>query len=104
MPARLAARHGDLSVRTRLLRIKPLARLTALGADVSTVLPPAGDPLQQLAGAYFEELHHGQAVVHLDLKDPAGRARLDELLAVADVLLTSSRPSAHLSTQEGDLT
>jgi len=29
--ARLAARQGDVSLRTRLLRIKPLARLTALG-------------------------------------------------------------------------
>ena len=33
-------------------------------------------------------------MLRLDLKDEAGRGRLDELLADADVLLTSSRPSA----------
>lgn len=70
------------------------ARLTALGADVTTVLPPSGDPMQQFAGAYFDELHLGQELVHLDLKDAAGTARLEELLAGADILLTSSRPSA----------
>lgn len=70
------------------------ARLTALGADVTTVLPPSGDPLQQFARGYFDELHRGQEVVDLDLKDASGRSRLEELLAGADVLLTSSRPSA----------
>jgi crotonobetainyl-CoA:carnitine CoA-transferase CaiB-like acyl-CoA transferase len=70
------------------------ARLTALGADVTAVLPPSGDPLQRFARAYFDELHLGQEVVDLDLKDAGDAARLDHLLAGSDVLLTSSRPSA----------
>lgn len=70
------------------------ARLTGLGAAVTTVLPPAGDPLHQVAPDWFDELHEGQRLVTLDLKDPDDVARLHELLADADVLLTSSRRSA----------
>lgn len=71
-----------------------VARLASLGASVTTVLPPAGDPLEHVAQAYFDELHSGQALECLDLKGDEGRARLDELLAEADVFVTSSRPSA----------
>ncbi|MFW5470868.1 CoA transferase [Knoellia sp. CPCC 206435] len=70
------------------------ARLTAWGAELTTVLPPSGDPLQEFAPAYFDELHDGQEVLHLDLKAAEGRDRLEQLLVRADVLLTSSRPSA----------
>ncbi|KGN40135.1 CoA transferase [Knoellia aerolata] len=83
-----------VSVAVNLPGPAAVARLTSLGADVTSVLPPAGDPLQEFAGAYFDELHAGQEVLRLDLKDPVGRARLEELLADADVLVTSSRPSA----------
>lgn len=71
-----------------------VARLSSLGASVTTVLPPSGDPVETYAPAYFAELHAGQDVERLDLKDDEGRARLDALLAGADVLVTSSRPSA----------
>lgn len=70
------------------------ARLTGQGASVVTVVPPGGDPMEQYAGAYFEELHVGQEVRRLDLKTTAGRDELEGLLADADLLLTSSRPSA----------
>lgn len=71
-----------------------VARLASMGAAVTTVLPPGGDPVEQYAGDYFDELHAGQSVERLDLKSEGGRARLDELLAEADVFVTSSRPSA----------
>lgn len=71
-----------------------VARLAGQGADVVTVLPPGGDPMEQFAKAYFDELHVGQEVRRVDLKSEAGLAELDGLLADADVLLTSSRPSA----------
>jgi alpha-methylacyl-CoA racemase len=70
------------------------ARLVALGASVTKVEPPAGDPLAGAHPAWYDELRAGQQVVMLDLKQPADRARLDELLEPADLLLTSSRPGA----------
>lgn len=70
------------------------ARLRELGASVIKVEPPDGDPLAHTNPAWYEALAAGQEVVRLDLKDAADRARLDEHLAEADVLLTSSRPSA----------
>lgn len=72
------------------------ARLAEQGASVMTVLPPSGDPMQQYASAYYDEMHVGQEVLQVNLKDPDGRARVDQLLATTDVFLTSSRPSALL--------
>ena len=70
------------------------ARLAGQGASVVTVLPPSGDPMEQFARDYFDELHVGQEVRRVDLKSPDGLAEVDELLAAADVFVTSSRPSA----------
>jgi len=70
------------------------ARLHALGASVVKVEPPAGDPLAAFSRAWYEELAHGQRIVPLDLKADDGRAALDEILADADLLVTSSRPGA----------
>ena len=70
------------------------ARLVALGASMTKVEPPAGDPLAGAHPAWYDELRAGQQVVTLDLKQPADRAQLDELLGPADLLLTSSRPGA----------
>ena len=74
----------------------PLAasRLTELGATVIKVEPPQGDPIGSVAPRWYKELIAGQDVVTLDLKDPSSRSRFEELLADADVLLTSMRPSA----------
>ena len=70
------------------------ARLTKLGADVTKVEPPTGDATKTAAPALYESLCQGQTVLRLDLKSPEGRAKLDELLAHADLLLASFRPSA----------
>ncbi len=68
--------------------------LAASGASVIKVEPPGGDPLSRIAPDYYEELRAGQEVVILDLKDANDRASLDNRLAEADLLLTSSRPAA----------
>lgn len=70
------------------------ARLTKLGARVTTVLPPSGDPLSQYQPEWFADLHTGQDVLTLDLKTIEGITELDSLLSSADLLITSSRPSA----------
>ncbi len=70
------------------------ARLTKLGADVTKVEPPSGDATKTVAPAWYESLCKGQTVLRLDLKTPDGRAKLDELLAGAHLLLASFRPSA----------
>jgi alpha-methylacyl-CoA racemase len=70
------------------------ARLAALGASITKVEPPAGDPLAATHPEWYEELRAGQDVLVLDLKQAGRRARLDELLDGPDLLLTSSRPGA----------
>jgi len=70
------------------------ARLHALGASVTKVEPPGGDPLEAVSLAWYHELRAGQEVVRLDLKQPEDRAALDDLLGRADLLLTASRPAA----------
>ena len=70
------------------------ARLQSFGASVVKVEPPNGDPLAFSNPAWYGSLAAGQEVVRLDLKSDAGRDRLDEQLAEADVLLTSNRLAA----------
>jgi alpha-methylacyl-CoA racemase len=69
-------------------------RLAALGAQVSAVEPPGGDPLATWCPGYYAELRAGQDVRQLDLKAAGGRAALGELLGEADLLLTGYRLSA----------
>jgi crotonobetainyl-CoA:carnitine CoA-transferase CaiB-like acyl-CoA transferase len=71
-----------------------VARLVALGAEAVKVEPPAGDPLEAASPAWYAELSAGQQVVRLDLKETAGRDRLEQLLSTADVLVTSTRTRA----------
>jgi alpha-methylacyl-CoA racemase len=70
------------------------ARLTKLGANVTKVEPPTGDATSNAASGWYESLCQGQTVLRIDLKSPDGRAKLDDLLATADLLLASFRPSA----------
>ncbi len=70
------------------------ARLHQLGATVTKVEPPQGDPLAQAQPDWYRTLHEGQKIVQLDLTETADRARLEGLLAVTDLLLTSYRPAA----------
>ncbi|MBI2433972.1 MAG: CoA transferase [Candidatus Hydrogenedentes bacterium] len=70
------------------------ARLCDFGADVVKVEPPLGDPLAHLGSGWYGELTAGMRVLTLDLKQAPERARLDQLLEDADLLLTASRPAA----------
>lgn len=70
------------------------ARLKSMGARVIKVEPPQGDPLDAAAREYYEELSAGQEIVTIDLKEPAGRERLESLAAEADIVLTAMRPRA----------
>jgi crotonobetainyl-CoA:carnitine CoA-transferase CaiB-like acyl-CoA transferase len=70
------------------------ARLAQLGAAVTKVEPPSGDPLKKAAPGWYQALCQYQTVITLDLKSPAERAQLDDLLATYDLLLASFRPSA----------
>lgn len=70
------------------------ARLCQLGARVTKVEPPGGDPLAVHSRSWYEALARGQTVERIDLKSEDGAARMEDLLAGADLLLTSHRPSA----------
>ncbi len=70
------------------------ARLTQLGAEVTKIEPPEGDATGKFAPEWYAALVQGQKVLRLDLKDPGGKKPLDALLAQADILLASFRPSA----------
>lgn len=70
------------------------ARLAELGAAVTKVEPPGGDALAAAAPDWYQQLVKPQTVLTLDVKETADRAKLDELLGVADLLITSMRPSA----------
>jgi crotonobetainyl-CoA:carnitine CoA-transferase CaiB-like acyl-CoA transferase len=71
-----------------------VARLRDLGASITKVEPPEGDPLARGCPPWYKALHANVTLVRLDLKDPADRERLVPLLEQADLLLTSSRPVA----------
>ena len=64
--------------------------LMRLGARVTRLLPPGGDPMQELAPAWHEALNAGKETVELDLK--AEREHGRALCAGGDVLLESFRP------------
>jgi crotonobetainyl-CoA:carnitine CoA-transferase CaiB-like acyl-CoA transferase len=80
------------------------ALLADWGAEVIKVEPPAGDPMRQVFGALgignempnpaFALDNRGKRSVVLDLRDPEDRARMEDLLASADVFLTNLRPDA----------
>ena len=64
--------------------------LMRLGARVTRLLPPGGDPLQELAPAWHEALNDGKETVEVDLKAEPERGQA--LCAEADVVLESFRP------------
>lgn len=83
-----------VSLATNLPGPLAAARLVSMGATVTKVEPPAGDPLKAVAPGWYSDLVAGQQVVTLDLKDPEGREALEDLLDEADVLLVSMRHAA----------
>jgi alpha-methylacyl-CoA racemase len=68
--------------------------LRDMGAAVVKVEPPNGDPLSSAAPSWYAALCEAIEVLRLDLKSGPGRERLDELLAHADLLVTSARPAS----------
>ncbi len=70
------------------------ARLRGLGATVTKVEPPAGDPFESICPEWYRAMIAGQRVLKLDLKDGAAADGFLAHLRRADLLITSSRPSA----------
>ena len=77
--------------------------LLELGARVIRLLPPAGDPMAEVAPAWHEALNAGKETVLLDLKEEPERGRA--VCAEADVVLESFRPGVveRLGVGPGDL-
>jgi crotonobetainyl-CoA:carnitine CoA-transferase CaiB-like acyl-CoA transferase len=69
-------------------------KLHELGAEVTKVEPPAGDPMERYQGIWYRDMAAGQAVVRIDVKSAEGRSYIHELLARADLLITATRPAA----------
>jgi crotonobetainyl-CoA:carnitine CoA-transferase CaiB-like acyl-CoA transferase len=65
--------------------------LAEAGADVIKVEPPAGDPMRQSPG--FRTWNRSKRGIVLDLHNDPGRAELHRLLATADILVHTLRPS-----------
>jgi crotonobetainyl-CoA:carnitine CoA-transferase CaiB-like acyl-CoA transferase len=68
------------------------------GAEVIKVEPAAGDPARTQApfenghSVWFANLNRGKTSIVLDLKSEAGKARLRDLIASADVFVEGFRP------------
>jgi len=74
----------------------PLAacKLTKLGAHVTKIEPPNGDPLKEFCFPWYIKLVEGQEIVQLDLKSQQGRDALHTYLDKSDIMITSSRLSS----------
>lgn len=70
------------------------AQLCRLGAHVTKVEPPAGDPMAVHCPSWYRALASGQTVISLDLKNAVHFQKFGELLRETELLLTSSRPAA----------
>ena len=70
------------------------ARLRDLGATVTKVEPPSGDPFEAYSPSWYRRLHEGMEVKRLDLKADAGREAMHALLAASDLFIAAQRPSA----------
>jgi crotonobetainyl-CoA:carnitine CoA-transferase CaiB-like acyl-CoA transferase len=83
----------DLSILLAAPQVSAI--LADLGADVVKVEPPAGDPLAQLGAqrdgrsTAYALANRGKRRVVLDPADPADLARIQELTASADVVVTN---------------
>jgi crotonobetainyl-CoA:carnitine CoA-transferase CaiB-like acyl-CoA transferase len=66
--------------------------LADYGADVIWIEPPGGDPSREEYAVRYSVYGRNKRSMVLDLKDPAGRDGLLDLLDTADVFVTSWRP------------
>jgi crotonobetainyl-CoA:carnitine CoA-transferase CaiB-like acyl-CoA transferase len=71
-----------------------IARLRDLGASITKIEPPEGDPLAVACPAWYADLQRDVVVERMDLKQATDRGRLLERLDEFDLLLTSSRQGA----------
>lgn len=78
--------------------------LQSLGAEVTKVEPPRGDPARSMPGL-FASLNRGKSSVTLDLRAEEDRAALRDLFARADVVLEGFRPgvAARLGCSAADV-
>lgn len=92
----MAVLSGFTVVNVALNLPGPLAcqRLADLGAVVVKIEPPGGDAMREYDPVWYREMSAGQRIESVDLKSAQGRSRLADLLAAADLLVTSQRPSA----------
>ena len=65
--------------------------LAELGADVTKVEPPGGDPMR-VFGPLHETLNGAKRAIELDLKTDDGRAQLAGMMRDADVVIEGFRP------------
>jgi crotonobetainyl-CoA:carnitine CoA-transferase CaiB-like acyl-CoA transferase len=65
--------------------------LAEMGAAVTKVEPPAGDPMLAFPDLY-DSLNAHKETLRLDLKDPTGRATLLDMADDADVVVEGFRP------------
>lgn len=81
------------------------ALLEQLGAAVTKVEPPTGDPSRRLDPEMFEIVNRGKTCVRIDLKASAGVTQLKELVRDADVFIEGFRPgvAARLGVGHGAL-
>lgn len=82
--------------------------LADLGADVTRVEPPSGDPTRKLKGfgnGYFQFYNRNKKSLALDLKSPEGLAIAKRLAGEADVLIENFGPGtmARLGLSYDDL-
>ena len=65
--------------------------LAELGAQVTKVEPPGGDPMRMFP-ALYESLNARKTILEHDLKDPEGQAAARALMADTDVVIEGFRP------------
>ena len=84
-----------------LLAIGVVAALAEQGADVILVHSPRGDWVTPI----WLSVNWGKKTVLIDIKSPDGKKRFVDLLASADVLISSQRPGAldRLGLSEAEL-
>ena len=68
------------------------ALLADLGAAVTKVEPPAGDPSRRLDPQMYSLVNAGKSTVTVDLKDPSGVEELHRLVERSDVFIEGFRP------------
>jgi crotonobetainyl-CoA:carnitine CoA-transferase CaiB-like acyl-CoA transferase len=68
--------------------------LSRMGAKVTKVEAPSGDPMELYHAGWYVDMAAGHTLVRLDLKSEQGRSELDRLLGSADLLISASRPAA----------